>query len=205
MTKRKDFVSDGLVTLRHKYVDEQLKALSSDDDVSASYEAGKVDKNLSIQEQQMQIYYQTRSDLEIRMNQQLTLISEHIEKLKQDVDKCENSQRNLEKLIEIFSEMPRSIDFDDKSDSLKRLEQLRVEFFNLKTVCSSAMEKHSIPVNGNGNSNGNTPQLSLLPELNSLSQLQMFKMGLFLALPLIIGIIIGCVIIAWIMLVTMGG
>jgi hypothetical protein len=205
MTKRKDFVSDGLVTLRHKYVDEQLKALSSDDDVSASYEAGKVDKNLSIQEQQMQIYYQTRSDLEIRMNQQLTLISEHIEKLKQDVDKCENSQRNLEKLIEIFSEMPRSIDFDDKSDSLKRLEQLRVEFFNLKTVCSSAMEKHSAPVNGNGNSNGNTPQLSLLPELNSLSQLQMFKMGLFLALPLIIGIIIGCVIIAWIMLVTMGG
>jgi hypothetical protein len=205
MTKRKDFVSDGLVTLRHKYVDEQLKALSSDEDVSASYEAGKVDKNLSIQEQQMQIYYQTRSDLEIRMNQQLTLISEHIEKLKQDVDKCENSQRNLEKLIEIFSEMPRSIDFDDKSDSLKRLEQLRVEFFNLKTVCSSAMEKHSAPVNGNGNSNGNTPQLSLLPELNSLSQLQMFKMGLFLALPLIIGIIIGCVIIAWIMLVTMGG
>ena len=205
MAKRKDFVSDGLVTLRHKYVDEQLKALSSEEDVSASYEADKVDKNLSIQEQQMQIYYQTRSDLEIRMNQQLTLMSEHIENFKKDVDKCELSQKKIEKLINIFSELPHSIDFDDKSDNLKRLEQLRVEFFNLKTTCSNVIGKYSAPANSNDNSNGNSPQLSLLPELNSLNQIQMFKMGLFFALPLIIGIITGCIIIAWIMLVTMGG
>ena len=204
MAKRKDFVSDGLVTLRHKYVDEQLKALSSNEDVSASYETDKVDKNLSMQEQQIQIYYQTRSDLEIRMNKQLTLITEHIEGLKRDLDKCEHSQKNLEKMINMFSELPRSIELDDKSDSLKRLEQLRVEFFNLNAACSSAMQKHSAPASENGNSNGNSQQLSLLPELNSLSQAQMFKMGLFFALPLILGIIAGCVIIAWIMMVTMG-
>lgn len=103
----------------------------------------------------------------------------------------------------MFSELPRSIESDD-NDSLKRLEQLRVEFFNLNTACNNAMQKHSAPANGNGNPNGNQPQLSLLPELNSLSQAQMFKMGLFFALPLILGIIAGCVIIAWIMMVTMG-
>jgi len=190
MATRKDFVSDGLVTLRHKYVDEHLNALKGDSDISASYLAPDVDKNLSIQEQQIQMYHQIRNDLDIRLNQQLAALETQIDLEKQDLDKCEASYKRFEKLIEKFADLPKEIGLEEHSEALTRLEQLRVEFFSAKAARARRDEVSPVI-------NTNSPQISLLPELNSLHQLQMFKMGLYFALPLIIGIVVGCGIIAW--------
>jgi DNA repair ATPase RecN len=198
MAKRKDFVSDGLVTLRHKYVDEHLNALKGDNDISASYVTPDVDKNLSIQEQQIQMYHQIRNDLDIRLNQQLAALETQIDLEKQDLNKCEAAYGRFEKLIEKFGDLPKSIEFEEHSEALTRLEQLRVEFFSAKAA-RARRDKVSPVVNTN------SPQISLLPELNSLHQLQMFKMGLCFALPLIIGVIVGCSIIAWAIVITWGG
>jgi hypothetical protein len=198
MVKRKDFVSDGLVTLRHKYVDEQLKALKGDDDISASYLTPDVDKNLSIQEQQVQMYHQIRDDLDIRLNQQLAALEAQIDIEKQDLNKCETAYERFEKLIEKFADLPKKIELEEHSEALTQLEQLRVEFFSAKAARARRDEVSPVI-------NTNSPQISLLPELNSLHQIQMFKMGLYFALPLIIGLIIGCCIIAWAIIITWGG
>ena len=198
MAKRKDFVSDGLVTLRHKYVDEHLNALKGDADTSASYLTPDVDKNLSIQEQQVQTYHQIRNDLDIRLNQQLAALEAQIDIEKQDLNKCEAAYERFEKLIAKFADLPKKIEIEEHSEALTQLEQLRVEFFSAKAARARRDEVSPVI-------NTNSPQISLLPELNSLHQLQMFKMGLYFALPLIIGLIIGCCIIAWAIIITWGG
>jgi hypothetical protein len=198
MAKRKDFVSDGLVTIRHKYVGEHLNALKGDDDISASYLTPDVDKNLSIQKQQVQMYHQIRNDLDIRLNQQLAALETQIDLEKQDLKNCETAYERFEKLIEKFANLPKSIGLEEHSEALTQLEQLRVEFFGAKAARSRRDEVSPVI-------NTNSPQISLLPELNSLHQLQMFKMGLYFALPMIIGVLVGCGIIAWAVIITWGG
>ena len=200
MAERKDFVSDGLVTLRHKYVADELNARKGAGDISASYQTPDVDKNLSIQEQQMQIYHQIRDDLNIRLNKELAALKYRIELEKQELKKCEAAHDKVGKLLERFSDMPEFADFDENSMTLARIEQLRAEFFSAKADLPDKTELSQV---SNSPAAG-SPQISLLPELNSLHQMQMFKMGLFFALPLIIGIIIACGIIAWVMMITMG-
>lgn len=201
MAKRKDFVSDGLMTLRHKYVAEELNARRSDDDIYASYKTPGVDQNLSIQEQQIQMYHQVRDDLDIRLHKELAVLETQIDREKQDLKTCEAAYDRIKKVLEKFAEMPRSTEIEDDPEALIRLEQLRVEFFSTKAACARRAEVSP----SNHAPATNSPQLSLLPELNSLSQLQMLKMGLFFALPMIAGIIAGCAIIAWVIIITWGG
>ncbi|MFA6715337.1 MAG: hypothetical protein WCS27_08160, partial [Victivallaceae bacterium] len=188
MTKRKDFVSDGLVTLRHKYIADSLNSLRSEEDTSASYSTAEVDKNLSLQEQQMQIYCQIRNDLDLRLNQKNAELEAETADMTGKLTDNEAAAKKLAGLIERFNELPKSIESGDDSVSLTRLEQLRAEFFRVKAACEQRNTENS----GN-QSAGGAPRISLLPELNSLSQLQMLKMGLCFALPLIIGVIVGCV------------
>jgi hypothetical protein len=108
----------------------------------------------------------------------------------------------MEELLAKFADMPKPGEFEENTDALTKIEQLRVEFFSAKAAYQRRTEAN--PEN-NKTPVTNSPQISLLPELNSLHQLQMFKMGLFFALPLIIGIIIGCVAIAWAIIITWGG
>jgi uncharacterized membrane protein YccC len=200
MTKRKDFVSDGLVTLRHKYVAEGLNSLKSEEDTSASYASPDVDKNLSLHEQQIQMYCQIRNDLDIRLNRKKAELETEIADMTGKLKTDEAASKRLEILLEKFKELPASIEFEENSAFLTRIEQLRAELFRVEAAC----EQRSAENSGSPQPNG-TPQLSLLPELNSLTQLQMLKMGLCFALPLIIGIIVGCAIIAWALILTWGG
>ena len=179
MTERKDFVSDGLVTLRHKYVADELNARKGADDISASYQTPDVDKNLSVQEQQMQIYHQIRDDLNIRLNKELAVLKSRIELEKQNFKKCEAAHDRIEKLLAKFSDMPAFADFDENSNALTQMEQLRVEFFSTQAAFQHKSEVNQV----NNTSAVGSPQISLLPELNSLHQMQMFKMGLFLLCP----------------------
>jgi hypothetical protein len=199
MAKRKDFVSDGLMTLRHKFVAEELNALKGDDDVSAAYKTSGIDKNLSIQEQQAQIYHQIKDDLNIRLHEELAELETQIDLEKNDLKKCEDAYERFQKVLEKFSSMPKSTEIEKDSEALARLEQLRVEFFSAKAARERRAEVS--PIN---NSPAGTPQISLVPEMNSLHQMQMMKMGLFFALPVIVGVIIGCAIIAWAIVLTLG-
>jgi len=198
MTERKDFVSEGLVTLRHKYIAEELNARKGADDVSAAYETPGVDRSLSIQEQHVQTYCRIRDDLNVRLNKELAALKNQIEVQKQDFKKYEAAYDRIEKLLAQFAEMPKATEFEGKQDVLTKMEQLRVDFFSIKASYQLKSEvNQAAPVS-------NSPQISLLPEMNSLHQLQMFKMGLFFALPLIIGVIAGCAIIAWAIIITWG-
>jgi type III secretory pathway component EscR len=114
------------------------------------------------------------------------------------LNKCETAYERFEKLIEKFADLPKKIELEEHSEALTQLEQLRVEFFSAKAARARRDEVSPVI-------NTNSPQISLLPELNSLHQIQMFKMGLYFALPLIIGLIIGCCIIAWAIIITWGG
>ncbi len=200
MTERKDFVSEGLVTLRHRYVADELNARKGADDISAAYDTPDVDKGLSIQEQQAQTYSQIRDDLNIRLHKELSALKTQIEVQKQDFKKYEAAYDRIEKLLAQFSDMPDFSEFEENPGALKQMEQLRVDFFSTKAAYQLKNEtsQAAAPIT-------NSPQISLLPELNSLHQLQMFKMGLFFALPMIIGVIGGCVIIAWAIIITWGG
>jgi len=200
MAKRKDFVTEGLVTMRHKYVAEELNSLKGDDDVSAAYSTPDVDKNLSVQEQQLQVYHQIRDDLDIRLHKELARLETQIDLEKQDLKKCEAAYDRFGKLLERFTEIPRITELEETSSTLTELEQLRVEFFSIKAACKCRREVSPVC----NTATANSPQISLLPELNSLTQLQMLKMGLCFALPLIAGIIIGCIIIAWVIILIFG-
>ncbi|MBU8902659.1 MAG: hypothetical protein KOO69_07960 [Victivallales bacterium] len=200
MAKRKDFVSEGLVTLRHKYVAEGLDARKGDDDISGIYSDPDLDKNLSIQEQKIQTYHQMKDDLNIRLQQQVATLKTEIELEQQSLKNYEEAHKRFDEVVEKFTDLPESTELEEKSDALTRLEQLRVEFFGTKSACKRVLEKspvHNVPV-------ANSPQISLLPELNSLNQLQMLKMGLCFAFPLIVAIVIGCIIIASVIILTFG-
>lgn len=198
MTKRKDFVSDGLVTLRHKYVAEGLDARKGDEDISGINSDPGFDKDLSIQEQKIQSYHQIKDELNICLQQQIATLETEIELEKQSLNNYEEAHKRFDEVLEKFTDLPESTELEKNPDALTRLEQLRVEFFGTKAACQRVVEKspiHNAPA-------ANSPQISLLPELNSLNQLQMLKMGLCFALPLIVAIIIGCIIIAWVIIIA---
>lgn len=198
MTKRKDFVSDGLVTLRHKYVAEGLDARKGDEDISGINSDPGFDKDLSIQEQKIQSYHQIKDELNICLQQQIATLETEIELEKQSLNNYEEAHKRFDEVLGKFTDLPESTELEKNPDALTRLEQLRVEFFGTKAACKRVVEKspvHNTPA-------GNSPQISLLPELNSLNQLQMLKMGLCFALPLIVAIIIGCIIIAWVIIIA---
>lgn len=199
MTERKDFVSEGLVTLRHKYIAEELNARKGADDVSASYETPGIDKSLPIQEQHVQAYCRIRDDLNVRLNKELAALETQLEIQKQDLKRSEAACDRIQKLLTQFADMPKSAEFEGNSNVLAQMEQLRVDFFSTKASYQLKSEAAQVVSPGT-----NSPQISLLPELNSLHQMQMFKMGLFFALPMIIGVIAGCAIIAWAIIITWG-
>jgi len=201
MAKRKDFVSDGLVTLRHKYVAEELEALKGNDDVSAVHSDSGAEKNLSIQEQQIDAYHQMKNDLDIRIQEELATLDSEIELEKQSLNNHETALKKFDQIIGKFASLPESKEIEENSDALTRLEQLRVEFFSIKAAAHTIKKP---PVENANTPATNSPQISLLPELNSLTQMQMLRMGLSFALPLIAAIIIGCIIIAWVIIITLG-
>ena len=134
MAERKDFVSEGLVTLRHKYVADELNARKGADDVSAAYETPEIDKSLSIQEQHAHTYRQIRDDLNIRLNKELVELKTQIEVQKQDFKKYEAAYDRIEKLLAQFTDMPKSTEFEENPDALTQMEQLRVDFFSTKAA-----------------------------------------------------------------------
>ena len=200
MAKRKDFVSDGLVTLRHKYVAEGLDSRKGDDDISGIYSNPDLDNKLSIQEQKIQRYHQIKDDLNICLQQQIATLETEIELEQQSLKNCEEAHKRFDEVLEKFTNLPESAELEENPDALTQLEQLRVEFFGTKSACNRVLEKSPV----NNAPVANSPQISLLPELNSLNQLQMLKMGLCFAFPLIAAIIIGCIIIAWVIVITLG-
>jgi hypothetical protein len=197
MAKRKDFVSDGLVTLRHKYVDEQLKSLRSDEDISQSLTGSESDKNFSEETK----YLESKNALDISLHEQLANLKTQVAEYKQSLTSCEASYDKLEFILKKFTNLPHPDALDRNSEALSQLEQLKVDFLRIKAGCQNNKDKKidssPAPVIQN-------PQVSIIHELCSLNQFQMFKMGLYFALPLIIGIIIGCGMITWVMIFTFG-
>ncbi len=85
MSKKNDYVSEGLVTLRHKYVSEELNALTGDGDASAPSSGIDIDKSLSMQEQRTEMYHRVRDDLDICLHKELAKLATQIDLEKQDL------------------------------------------------------------------------------------------------------------------------
>lgn len=198
MVKRKNFVSDGLVTLRHKH-HEQPENETSSHDISPLRQKPDIDRSSSVHQSRTQIYQQTKNDFDIRLHEQLAVLETEIAAKKQCLVNCETAYEKFDNVLKKFADLPESTDIEENSEALRKLEQLRVEFFSIKAGCGRD--------NNSANAAPAAPsrQISLLPELNSLNQLQMLRIGLCFALPLIIGVIVGCGIIAWVIIVTWGG
>ena len=195
MVKRKDFVSDGLVTLRHKYVDDQLKVHSSKEEAEAASKSES-----SLDERKLEIYIQAKNDLEVKLHEQLAVLESRIAADKYALNSNEATLEKYNFLIAKFAKISMPDKTEEISEAEADLEKLRVEFFSLKAKTKEEKnEKDDVPVQQN-----NPIQFSIIHELTSLSQQQMFKMGLFFALPLILGIILGCTIIAWVIIFTLG-
>ncbi len=202
MAKRKNFVSDGLVTLRRKYREQHSGdsiVSTASDDTSFNLKPD-IDKNLSIRERRTQIYHQAQNDLNLRLHEHLAVLEAEIATQKQNLTNYEAASKKFEQLLKKFADLPGATEFEENPEALTRLEQLRIEFFSTKASCARTTAKSSV----NTVPAANPSRISLLPELNSLNQLQMLKMGLCFAFPLIIGIIAGCCIIAWVIIITWG-
>ena len=187
MAKKKDFVSDGLMTLRHKYVDDQLRVHGSKEEAEAAS-----NDQPSLNDRKAEIFFQAKNDFEIKVHEHAAELEERIATTKYTLGKLESAEQHFEQLIKKLSKLPKAEDIQSNPEAAEELEKLRIEFFSIKAKFPAESEKPqpaAAPVN-------NSPQISLVPELNSINQVQMFKMGLFFALPLIFGIITGCVIIA---------
>jgi hypothetical protein len=201
MVRRKDFVSNGLMNLHNKKQKKQSKEnIEETNDVSSYSSMPDIDKTLSMSEGREQIYQQKKGDLDLRLHEQLAKLEDNLASTKQKIANIKSTQVSLEKIIESFAALPETKEFGENPESLSELEQLRVDFFKIQASYSRSMFKKSESTTPATRA----PQLSLLPELNSLAQLQMIKMGLFFALPLIIGILAGCIILAWVIIFTWG-
>ena len=200
MVKRKNFVSDGLVTLRHRHHDQPENENGSHD-ISPLYSKPDTDKSSTGQQNRTQVYQQTKNDFDIRLHEQLSMLETEIAAKKQCLVSCEGAYERLENVLKRFADLPEATDIEENLEAARELEQLRVEFFSIKAGCGRAMDNNPV----NAAPPAPARQISLLPELNSLNQLQMLRMGLCFALPLIVGVIAGCGIIAWVIMITWGG
>ncbi len=84
---------------------------------------------------------------------------------------------------------------NEESNKLYKLEKIRLEFTRISAKLARFREKE--------NSYSNEKSSWLL-DLTSLSFGQIIKMGLAFSLPLMISVIIGAIIIAYVYLITMG-
>ncbi|MDD5697887.1 MAG: hypothetical protein PHH77_04655 [Victivallaceae bacterium] len=201
MVRRKNFVSDGLVTLRHKDRGPHSDGLAVGGSGIPEVPEPDMDKNLSFRDRQLQIYHQTKNDLDVRLHEQLAVLEAEIAAGRQELTSREAAYEKFQCLLDKFAGLPAPAELEEDSEAAARLEQLRLEFFRTKAGSRPPVGKGAAgPAPAPGQ-----PPISLLPELNSLGQLQMLKMGLCFALPLIISIIAGCGIIAWVIIFMWGG
>ncbi|MCP3965021.1 MAG: hypothetical protein GY750_10525 [Lentisphaerae bacterium] len=229
MGRRKDFVSDGLYALREKHRErisqqdeneEQEKVtepeaspdnadpktepkakikIVSDPEPSLATKAIKVSTaTRKTAVKRIDEYVKTKRDLTTRIHQNMALLEEEGEKLRRNADQAASLTVALGELLKSFENILETPDNEDSvQEAEQELEALRIELFRTKVKVDSLLEKLK-PQSGTG-------QISLLPELNSLTQIQMFKMGLCFALPLIIALLAGCALVAWAVGASMGG
>ncbi|MFA7232135.1 MAG: hypothetical protein WC071_12765, partial [Victivallaceae bacterium] len=150
-------------------------------------------------------YTKGRWDLLARFTGDLATLEEEARQYRSFADESEKLQETIRKLLaELESITESSSELEEDSAKLgetwRKVEHIRLEFIRQQAV----FNKLTAGSNGGNSLVGNQP-FSLLPELNSLSCMQLLKLGTGLFMPVVIGIIAAAGIIAAVILMTMGG
>ncbi|QSH41676.1 hypothetical protein P0136_06805 [Lentisphaerota bacterium ZTH] len=228
MGRREKFVSNGLYALREKHrerIASQEDSLQCDTEEKENISTADKEENLPkktnnklkvvpekgiitpekstsstrrIAVKRIDEYLKNKRDLTARIHQNIAMLEDEGEKMRKNADQAAELTASLAQLLTEFDKIADAPESDEAVlNAEKELETLRIELFRTKVKVDSLIDKLR--------PQGGTGQISLLPELNSLNQIQMFKMGLCFALPLIIALLVGCAVIAWAVVKSMGG
>jgi DNA repair exonuclease SbcCD ATPase subunit len=215
MSGRKDFISDGLVHVRDRlktYADEQNKLKSHPSESAVETEAkSQPEPQQSSNGKQLKKALQKRSDefaksrrdLTARLTENLAALEEEARQYDLFASESEKLQDTIKKLLDELEEIAQnSCDLEEDSAKLgetcRKVEHIRLEFIRQQARFSKLTGE-------SGKGSAAQQQSSLLPDLQSLSIGQWFKIGFSIFMPIIIAILLGSLLIVLAIIVSMGG
>ncbi len=211
---RKDYISDGLIHIR-----DRLKTYEkgNDHDTStlpqisaeqiAQAERGEPTKsaepdkkNIRVLRKRHDEYLKSRKDLHNKIIEAMAVLPEEQKKFKFYEDETAGLHELCRKMSIEISELAEKDELSEGdaavlADACRKIENARLEF-----IRQNARYKKIIPQQAHAGDS----RSSLLPDINSMTFLQIFRLGFVFSLPVTIALLLATVIISAVIYLSMG-
>ncbi len=207
MKKRNDYISDKLIYSGERLKSRQEEALGNEPESisepeSTPSEVVEPRKNvILIDKKSFDEYSRMRKEQLLRLSEFSAVLEAELTEARQMVKEAEKLQLVFDQFFQELNELPDCLEDvnqapDEFTSHTRRLEQVR-----LVIVRHAAAVRKLLARDGENRGGGN----SIVPEIASLSFLQLLRLGFGLMLPIFFGIILAAVLIGATIIMTMGG
>jgi len=213
---RKDYISDGLIHIRDRLKtyekgndhdtstlpqisDEQIARTERGEPVKSTEPDRKFIRALRKRHDE---YLKSRKDLHNKLVEMMAVLPEEQKKFKFYEEETAGLHELCRKMSDEINELAEKDgqSEDDSAllaDACRKIENSRLEF-----IRQTARYKKLMP--HEGHSGGGSSKSSLLPDINSMTFLQIFRLGFVFSLPAAIAIFAGALIISAVIYFSMG-
>ncbi|MFA6104061.1 MAG: hypothetical protein WCV67_13650 [Victivallaceae bacterium] len=213
---RKDYISDGLIHIRdrlktyEKGNDHDTSTLPQiSDEQIAQTERGETVKStepdrkfIRAMRKRHDEYLKSRKDLHNKIIETMAVLPEEQKKFKFYEEETAGLHELCQKMSVEINELAEKDGQSENdtallADACRKIENSRLEF-----IRQTARYKKLMP--HEGHSGGGSSKSSLLPDINSMTFLQIFRLGFVFSLPAAIAIFLGALIISAVIYFSMG-
>jgi len=213
---RKDYISDGLIHIRDRLKtyekgnehDTSTLPQISDEQIART-ERGEPEKSTEPDRKFIRAlrrrhdeYLKSRKDLHNKIIEAMAVLPEEQKKFKFYEEETAGLHELCRKMSEEINELAEK-DEQSENDSAVLAEACRkIENARLEFIRQTARYKKIMP--HEGHSGGGNPKSSLLPDINSMTFLQLFRLGFAFGLPVAIALFLTALIISVVIYFSMG-
>ena len=212
---RKDYISDGLIHIRDRLktyekgnesdpsvlpqISEEQIAQEVRGETVKSAEPDK--KFVRALKKRHDEYLKAKKDLHNKITEAMATLPEEQKKFKLYEEETANLHELCRKMSEEINELTEKDEQNEEdstalADACRKIENSRLEFIRQNARYNKLMP-HQSHASGGGTK-------SMLPEINSMTFLQLFRLGFAFSLPVAIAIFIGALIIGVVIFFAMG-
>ena len=212
---RKDYISDGLIHIRDRLktyekgnesdpsvlpqISEEQIAQEVRGETVKSAEPDK--KFVRALKKRHEEYLKAKKDLHNKITEAMATLPEEQKKFKLYEEETANLHELCRKMSEEINELTEKDEQNEEdstalADACRKIENSRLEFIRQNARYNKLMP-HQSHASGGG-------AKSMLPEINSMTFLQLFRLGFAFSLPVAVAIFIGAIIIGVVIFFAMG-
>lgn len=213
---RKDYISDGLIHIRDRLKtyekgsegdhselpqisEEQIARETSGETVKPPEPDKKLVRALKKRHEE---YLKAKKDLHNKITEAMATLPEEQKKFKLYEEETAGLYELCRKMSEEINELTEKDEQNEEdsaalADACRKIENSRLEFIRQNARYNKLMPHQSHASGGGGTK-------SMLPEINSMTFLQLFRLGFAFSLPVAVAIFIGAIIIGVVIFFAMG-